>query len=109
MDAGDEVSKAVQKIHSEVMMEFMKDCSGLEFTDIINCVSEKLRGAGLEVKDIRMLDLDGNQTNEPNSVKYVRAVATGNIPNVEHIFTFATIKRRDKFNVLFMQSAVNYK
>ncbi|KUO92518.1 MAG: hypothetical protein RXO22_00725 [Thermocladium sp.] len=105
----DEASKAIQKIHSEVMMSFMKDCSNLDFNDIGSCVASKLRENGLEVLDIRMFDLDGRETNDPSTVKYVRASVKGDLPNIEHIFTFAVIKRRDKFNVLFMQSAVNYK
>ena len=107
-DIDERLRRRVQSIHGKVMEAFMSgSCEGVAFDSIVNCVKEQLSNVGLSVADVKLLNLDGVETNNPDEVKYVRAVA--NDEQVDHIFTFAVVKRRDAYNVLYLQSAVSIK
>ncbi|ABW02583.1 hypothetical protein [Caldivirga maquilingensis] len=107
-DIDERLRRRVQSIHGKVMEAFMSgSCEGVAFDSIVNCVKGQLSNVGLSVTDVKLLNLDGVETNNPDEVKYVRAVA--NDGQVDHIFTFAVIKRRDTYNVLYLQSAVSIK
>ncbi len=104
----EKLRRRVQLIHGKVMEAFMSGaCEGVAFDSIINCVKGQLSNVGLSVNDVKLLNIDGVESNNPDEVKYVRAVA--NDGQVDHIFTFAVVKRRDVYNVLYLQSAVSIR
>ncbi len=104
----EKLRRRVQSIHGKVMEAFMSgSCEGIPFDSIISCVREQLSNVGLSTTEVKLLNLDGVETNDPSEVKYVRAVATDG--QVDHIFTFAVVKRKDAYNVLYLQSAVSIK
>lgn len=100
--------KRIQRIHGEVMGAFMAgSCSDIPFESIIDCIGSQLSKVNLRISEARILNLDGVDTNNPDEAKYVRVVA--NDGQIDHIFTFALVKRKGLFNVLYLQSAVSIK
>ena len=107
-EPNDELVKRVQKIHGAVMEEFLVNpCEGVPFSSLKECIAERLSKHNLRPVNIQVLNIDGAATDDPNEAKYVRAVCSEG--DVDHIFTFALVKRRGLFNVIFMQSAVSIK
>lgn len=107
-DIDEELRKRVQRIHGKVMEAFMGgSCEGLTFEAIGECVRNQLSGVGLNVTEVKLLNLDGVETSNPEDVRYVRAVADDG--QVSHIFTFAVIRRRNLYNVFYLQSAVSIR
>ncbi|MFP3240399.1 MAG: hypothetical protein RXO26_04435 [Caldivirga sp.] len=108
VDIDEGFRRRVQQLHGKVMETFMSgSCEGLTFEAIGDCVRGQLSGLGLNVVEVRLLNLDGVETSNPDDVKYVRAVA--NDGQVDHIFTFAVVRRKNLYNVLYLQSAVSIK
>ncbi len=102
-----EVSKRVYEIHGRVMNEFMgSKCYDIDETLVLDCIKDALTDIGLSVKDITLFDLDGNVTQEFSNARYVRVTTTSKEVNGEQIFTFALIKIRNKYRVLYLQSAL---
>ncbi|ADN51748.1 hypothetical protein [Vulcanisaeta distributa] len=101
------LDKRVYELHSRVMSEFMGGrCYDVDETLVIDCIRDALTDIGLSVNDVVLFDIDGNVTNEISNAKYVRVTTTSNYVNGEQIFTFALIKLRNKYRVLYLQSAV---
>jgi len=108
-----ELEQIVRLLHSSVMSEFSKGaCSEVRSEEVKSCVKEVFEQLGFEVKDIRFFTLDGEETVSAENASYVRVEATHELSShleVTHIFTFALVKRRDKFKVVFLQSAIKVK
>ena len=95
-------------LHSEVVKLFMSDvCKDLTPDKVSSCISDNLSNLGFEVLEIQYFDLDGNIVNKIEDAKYVRVIANHKeTENIKHIFTFALIGIRDKYKVLYLQSAI---
>ncbi|MFB6470300.1 MAG: hypothetical protein TU36_003585 [Vulcanisaeta sp. AZ3] len=101
------VDKRVYEIHSKVMKEFMNNkCYDIDENLVIECINNTLSDIGLSVKEVMLFDLDGNITQTVNNARYVKIIATSNEINGKQIFTFALIRYRDKYRVLYLQSAI---
>ncbi|MGC9180662.1 MAG: hypothetical protein ACP5GZ_10740 [Vulcanisaeta sp.] len=101
------LDKRVYELHSRVMSEFMGGrCYDVDESLVIDCIKDVLTGIGLSINDVTLFDIDGNVAKDINSAKYVRVTATSNYINGEQIFTFALLKFRDKYRVLYLQSAI---
>ncbi len=101
------LDKRVYEIHGKVMNMFMgNQCYDVDPPLVMDCVKNALSDIGLNVKEIMFFDIDGNVTQDINNAKYMRVVATSNGINGRQIFTFALIKYRGKYKVLYLQSAV---
>ncbi|WP_054855887.1 hypothetical protein [Vulcanisaeta sp. JCM 16161] len=89
------------------MSEFMgSKCYDVDETLVIDCIKDALTSIGLSVNDVTLFDIDGNVTNNISNARYVRVSTTSNYVNGEQIFTFALIKSRNRYRVLYLQSAV---
>ncbi|WP_054842533.1 hypothetical protein [Vulcanisaeta distributa] len=101
------LDRRVYELHSKVMNEFMSGkCYDIDEALVIDCIKDTLTNIGLSVNDIVLFDIDGNVTNEIGNARYVRVTTTSNYVNGEQIFTFALIKLRNRYRVLYLQSAV---
>ncbi len=101
------LDRRIYELHSKVMSEFMGGkCYDIDEALVIDCIREALTGIGLRISDITLFDIDGNITSNIDNAKYVRVTTTSNYVNGEQIFTFALIKLRNKYRVLYLQSAV---
>ena len=103
-----EIERKISMLHSEVVKLFMSDvCIDLTPDRINVCISDSLSGIGFEVLEIQYFDLDGNIVDTLEKAKYVRVIANHReTENIRHIFTFAVIGTRNKYKVLYLQSAV---
>ncbi|GAB6945208.1 hypothetical protein [Vulcanisaeta sp. JCM 14467] len=102
-----ELDRRVYELHSKVMNEFMGGkCYDVDESLVIDCIRDALTSIGLSINDVTLFDLDGNVTNNISNAKYVRVTTTSNYVSGEQIFTFALIKLRNKYRVLYLQSAV---
>ncbi len=81
-------------------------CYDLNGELVIDCVKEALSEVGLRVTSLSLYNLDGNEVSDINNARYLRVETQGDIPG-RHIFTFAIIKVRDRFRVLYLQSAIS--
>jgi hypothetical protein len=92
------------------MQEFMSGkCSDIPLDSVEPCVRQVLENLGFHVKEIRYFTLEGNETQNLQEAKYIRVEATHDLTasrNVTHIFTFALMKHRDNYKVLYLQSAI---
>ncbi|WP_229709910.1 hypothetical protein [Vulcanisaeta souniana] len=94
-------------MHGKVMNMFMgNQCYDVDPPLVMDCVKNALTSIGLNVEEIMFFDIDGNVSQDIDNARYVRAVATSNEINGKQIFTFALIKYRGKYKVLYLQSAV---
>ena len=102
-----ELDRRIYELHSKVMNEFMSGkCYDVDEPLVIDCIKDTLAGIGLSINDVTLFDLDGNVTNDISNARYVRVITTSNYVGGEQIFTFALIKLRNKYRVLYLQSAV---
>lgn len=102
----EETDKRVYELHKKVMELFMgSKCYDIDGELLIECVKDELAELGLKVITYSLFDIDGNEVNDPNNARYLRVETQGPVPG-KHIFTFAIIKSRGKFRVLYLQSAV---
>ena len=106
-----QLERAVSTLHSSVMQEFMRGkCSEVEASLVKQCVKGVLEELGFEIKDFRMFTLDGQETESIEDARYLRVEATHEMSgDIIHVFTFALMKHRDKFKVLYLQSAVKVR
>ncbi len=105
------LDSTIRRLHSDVMYDFLSNaCSDIDRDSVISCISDVLSKHGFTISRCTLLSIDGEVVQSPEFARYVRVEArhpdTGNI---SHIFTFAIIRRRDKYDVLYLQSAVIVK
>ena len=94
-------------MHSKVMSEFMGGkCYDVDEDLVLDCIRDALTEVGLRVNDVTLFDIDGNVTNNISNARYVRVTTTSNYVSGEQIFTFALIRSRNRYRVLYLQSAV---
>ncbi|WP_054857346.1 hypothetical protein [Vulcanisaeta sp. JCM 16159] len=101
------LNKRVYELHGRVMSEFMGGkCYDIDEPSVISCIKDALASIGLSVKDLIFFDIDGNIVKDLGSARYVRVTATIDDVSGEQIFTFALLKFRNKYRVLYLQSAI---
>ncbi len=98
----------ISQLHGEVFQEFSKGrCSELSKDEVLKCVENVFRELGFQIYDLCLVSLDGEPVRDLDFARYIRIEArhpqTG---TTMHIFTLAVFKRKDRYNVIFLQSAV---
>ncbi len=99
---------SVSQLHGEVLQEFSKGrCSELQKEEVLRCVEEVFRDLGFQIYDLCLVSLDGEPVRDIDFARYIRIEArhpqTG---SMMHIFTLAVFRRKDRYNVIFLQSAI---
>jgi len=93
--------------HGEVKRLFEeKPCFDLPKDEVLKCITDRLSSLGYMVLETSLWTLFAEPTEDLDEAKFARVEARYPNDEVKHIFTFALLKARGRFRVLFAQSAV---